>query len=896
MASAKELLAKGERDAAVIQLKNMLQQAPDNGEARLMLGQAMFDDGDYLAAEKELSRALELGQPHERVLPAHVLTLLALGKLEAVVTEVQKYKLFNPDAVAATQTALGDAFRGLGNSGKATEAYAVAIAAVPGYPRARLGQAVVIAAEGRLDEALMRTDEVIAAAPTLVEARGFRAQILLAKGDREGAKKAVQEAIAADERHLPSRLALITMLIDDQDFEEAARLIEGTRKVAPGDLRVTFLDALLALRRGEWERARQQVQQVLKFVPDDLASLELAGAIDLHDKQFVSAESSLRTVVARAPDRVRARVLLVRTYLGMGQPNKAKEVLQPLVDRGLIYQPRLQLLAGETYLANGDTQKATAHFEAAVKGSDAQQAVARTRLGQIALATGRTEEGFQQLEAASELGVVAYQAEMILILGHIQRRDLDKAMAAVKALEKKQPNNPQTFEMYGMVNLAKGDLDAARKSFDKVLELQPANLSAAYNLAQLDLVQKKPDDARKRYEAMIAKQPNNDELYLALAQYQARTGATPEAIAGTLQRAIKASPQAASPRLALIELQLRAGDTKAALATAQDALAAIPSEPRLLDAAGVAQQTAGEINQAISTYNKLASLQPQAVQPLYRLVSLYLGQKDTDKAIESLRRVQKIAPIDRDLVPQLVAAYFAAGRQEDALKEVRELQRRAPKSAGALALEGDIYLAQSKFSEAERMYLAALKLEPKANAVAIKRHAVLAAAGKNAEAEAWGKKWISENPRDASMRLYLGQQALGAGNLKAAAAHYQAAIGIEPGNVEALNNLALVGGELKDPKALGYAQRAVKAAPNNPDVLDTYGMLLVKEGEADKGLLVLERARKLAPARNDLRLHHAKALIKAGRKDDARKELEALQGVDGNFIGKEEVPGLLKGL
>jgi predicted Zn-dependent protease len=52
----------------------------------------------------------------------------------------------------------------------------------------------------------------------------------------------------------------------------------------------------------------------------------------------------------------------------------------------------------------------------------------------------------------------------------------------------------------------------------------------------------------------------------------------------------------------------------------------------------------------------------------------------------------------------------------------------------------------------------------------------------------------------------------------------------------------------------------------------------------------------MAPTRNDLRLNYAKALAKAGRKDDARRELQALQGVKENFPGKDEVAGLLKGL
>ena len=180
--------------------------------------------------------------------------------------------------------------------------------------------------------------------------------------------------------------------------------------------------------------------------------------------------------------------------------------------------------------------------------------------------------------------------------------------------------------------------------------------------------------------------------------------------------------------------------------------------------------------------------------------------------------------------------------------------------------------------------------------MAIKLHSVLAAQGKAAEASALGKKWLAENPKDTAMLLYLGDRELGARNLKAAAAHYQAALAIQPGSVVALNNMAWIAGELGDPKALGYAARAARLAPNDAGVLDTYGMLLVKKGEFDKALPILEQARKIAPTRNELRVNYARALAAAGRKDDARKELEALQGVKQDFPGKDEVAGLLKGL
>ena len=894
MSSAKEYLAKGDKNAAVIQLKNLIQQTPDDGEARLLLGQTQLDLLDFASAEKEFRRALELKQPDEKVLPLLAQAMFELNEHEKFVKEFGDRKLADPQAEATFKAFLAESYLRRGQTQQARDAYAAALAAVPGDPKARVGQATLAAMEGKTEEALKVADEVIAASPKLAEAHALRSDLLLAKGDRAGAKASLEQAVAANGNFVPARFALVTLLIDEKAYDQAAAQLAETQKLAPRDVRVSYFSSLLAFRKGETQKAKDQILQVLKVAPDNVPSLVLAGAIDLQLKSLESAEASLQRAVGRAPGHVGARRLLVATQLRRGRALQAKETLQPLIERGMPNDPQLLLLAGETYLANGDVKGATAFYQAASAKGELQQVAAKTRLGQIALATGKTEEGFKELEAASELDEGSYQADLALITNHLRRKEFDKAMAAVQALEKKQPKNPLTFQMYGIVHMTKRDVPAARRNFEKALELQPSYLPAARNLGMLDLLEKRPEDARKRFEGMIAKEPKNDQLYLALADIQARTGADVKEVIATVQRAVDADPQSATARLALINLHLRNKDAKAALSAAQAANAAFPSDVRIVEAFGVAQENAGEINQAVETYNRLATLAPQAPQPLLRLAGLYVRQKQTDKAIDALRRAQKLVPNPRDVVPQLVQALMAGDRASDALKETRELQKRDPKFAGAWALEGDIHASQKKWPDAEKAYREALKLEPKANAVAIRLHSVLAAANKTAEADALAKKWIADNPKDTSMRLYLAERDLRAKNYKSAATQYQAVLGQEPNNVAALNNLAWVLGELGDPKALDHAQRAVSLVPNNAATLDTLGMLLVKKGEASKGLEYLERARKLAPERYDIRLNYAKSLASAGQKDAARKELEALQSEPADFPGKSEIPALLK--
>src|SRR5687768_5715153 len=62
--------ARGEKSAAVIEIKNALAQDSANVEAHVLLGTVSADLGELLDAEKALHSALELGAEPGHVLPA----------------------------------------------------------------------------------------------------------------------------------------------------------------------------------------------------------------------------------------------------------------------------------------------------------------------------------------------------------------------------------------------------------------------------------------------------------------------------------------------------------------------------------------------------------------------------------------------------------------------------------------------------------------------------------------------------------------------------------------------------------------------------------------------------------------------------------------------------------
>lgn len=875
IASAKDYEAKGDHSAAVIQLKNALQQAPDNGEARLLLGLALLETRDPAAAEKELRRALELKQPENKVAPGLARSLFEIREFNTLFKEFGNRKFEDPAVESRVRTYVGEAFLASGDTVKAAQAFEAALQAAPDHVLARVGQTRLALRESRVEDAIRLADEVIKAAPQMGDAYALKSDALLATGDRDGARALLRTALKADPASLPAHFSLISLALDDGAFDDAAAQIEAARKVARGDLRMSYFDGLLAYRKSDVNKARDHVLQVLKRAPDHVPTLVLAGAIELQAGQAATAEEHLRKALTRAPSHVGARRLLVATLLRSAQPARALEVLQPLVSGGVEAAPAMLMLAGETYLANGDLRQASSYFEQAAQ-IDGQIVAARTRLGQIALAQGHADEGIRELEAAAGADAKDNQADIALVMSHLRRHDGAKALAAANALVKKQPDNPVSFQLLGGVQLLQKDRAGARASFERALQVSPNFLPAAFSLANLDLGEKKPDAARKRLAALLEKDPKNEQVILAQAEVEFRSGGPGKDVAALLQSAIGANTQSPNARIALINHYLRNKDPRAALTAAQDAAAALPKDARVIEALALAQEAAGETNLAMDSINRLIQMRPGMPEPLLRLASLHARGGNYDRAIDVLQRAQKVAPENRQIDRDLVGMMITQGKPDLALRQARELQKRAPKYVGGYVLEGDVHLTQKKFGDAERAYRDALKVEPNGGPVAAKLVASLFAGGRVAEAEAFSTRWLVDNPRDANVRTLLADRAMRARDYKRAASHYQAVVSVDPNNVIALNNLAWIGGESGDAKAIGYAERAAKLAPQSASVLDTLGTLLVKRGETSRGLEYLTKARELAPARFDLRLSHARALVFSGQKDAARKELRAI--------------------
>ncbi len=892
LAEARQFQQKGDDKSAVIQLKNALQKDPNNGEARYLLGTVYNEAGDGKSAEKELRKALEMRQDSAKAMPALGRALLLQGEFQKVLDEIKPVDGGNADSSAQILTLRGNASLALGRNDEAKAAFGQALGLHADDAGALLGQAQVALVEKDADRAAALVEQALAKTPGNIEAWLFKGSLQRLRHDNDGAIAAFGQALKIQPRNVNALIDRASVQFDLGKLDAAKADIDAARKIAPNSLIGAYMQAQLDFRQGKFAAALDTLQQVLRVAPEHMPSVLLAGAAEYALGSLQQAETHLTQFLDKDPGDLYARKLLVSTLLKGNQAQRAMEVLQP----GLRQAPQdaqLLALASEVYTQARQVAKGTQYLEQAA-ALEPNNAVLRTRLGESHLAMGEPERGIAELESAAQLDPAQTKADAVLVLTHIARREFDQALQAALKLEKKQPDKPITYNLLGLAYLGGKDLGNARKSFERALSLQPDYLPAAVSLARMDFQAKDFERARKRFKDIIAKDGKNVRAMIALAQFEYTTGSAGEFVVW-LEKAIKADPAALAPRLMLGEHYLQSHEPRKALSVAAEAKASFPGQPDVLNLLGRAQFASGEKDGAVATYQGLVSAQPQSPLAYYQLATVQVATENYPAAEDSLKKALQLKPDYLEAEGALAYLEMRSKHPKEAARIVQQVQRQYPKLAGGWALEGDILMLEKQYAQAAKAYEKAYGLA-KSGALAIRSYQSLILAGNPKGAEARIQQWLLENPADSGVRLYLAGVYLTARQNKAAMEQYRQVLQRDPNSLVALNNLATLYQQEKDPRALEHAEQAYKLKPDSGATMDTLGWILVEQGKSARGLELLRKAATLNPENPEIRFHLAAALAKSGDKAGARRDLEALLAGRDKFPQREAAEALLKQL
>lgn len=890
VSQARTSIANGDVRAAVIQLKSAVDKDNKNFEARFLLGTLQLQQGEFESAEKEFRRAREAGMPTERVDPLLAKAWLLQGEFQRVLDEIPEPA---PDtkAGAALLAVRGDAQLGLKQMEQARATLARAQATAPNDPEVNLFKARLALAEGNRDAAMAAIEAALKTDPAHRDSWAFKGDLLRATGKLKDAIAAYQAVLKIDPQNSGARLALADIAMAENRLADARREVDAILKNSPHNLLARYTQASIDFRENKIETARDRLAAVLKTAPDYLPAVLLSGAIEYALGNLQSAETSLNKVVKAAPRHPYALRLLAATQLRLGRVNEAERTISVL-DPERSDDAGTHVIAGEIALAKNQPAKATTHFEKAAKISPESAAI-RTTLGISRMAQG-DDRAMEDLLAASNLEGGSGRADVLVILEQFKKKQFDAALASIDALQRKLPASPVPWNYRGAAYIGKKDTTKARESFEHALKIEPQFFPAAANLARLDLMENKRDLARSRFEAVLKADPKNVQAMLALADY-ARSNRDEKAYVGWLEKAAKTNPKAHQPHMLLAAYWLAKGNSAKALVSAREAFNAQPRNPATLELLGSAYFANKDLANALSSFRKLVDQYPDRADLHLKLAQVQIAMKSVDDARKSLQKATKLKPDLVDAQLMLGNLELRSGRFDSATKIAEQIQHQRPDLSAGFVLEGEVALARKQYPAAIAAFERAHDISA-SGATLIRLHRAMAGAGRSVEGEKRLADWLAAHPKDHRTRLYLAERLSARGQYKAATDHYLQLNKQTPGNAVVLNNLASTLSELKDKRALSFAEQAFKLSPESPAIMDTLGWALVNGGQAERGIKLLQKALSKAPDAAEIQYHLAVGYAQKGDRTRARQELKRLLDSGRAFRQEEQAQQMLKQL
>jgi putative PEP-CTERM system TPR-repeat lipoprotein len=336
----------------------------------------------------------------------------------------------------------------------------------------------------------------------------------------------------------------------------------------------------------------------------------------------------------------------------------------------------------------------------------------------------------------------------------------------------------------------------------------------------------------------------------------------------------------------------QSGNAEISLTIAREAFQLAPTLDRAIVLLARAELRNGSGEGAVERLLSLAGDFPKSAGVAFELARAHVVTREMSFARQGFERVLVLDENHVGAKLGLGRVALSEAKPERAIEIARQFQQSYPERVEGFALEGDAQLSVPNPDAAIIAYKAAFALQ-RLNRLVLGLSRAHLANGDVVKARETLNIWLREHPDDVAVRTAFADFALTLGEVSTAISRYERIVEQFDDQVGVLNNLAYLYHQRNDDRALGLAKKAYSLAPTHPGVLDTYGWLLVENGEANRGLPILQRSVERSPKNGEHRYHLGVALAKVSRHKEARAMLLSVVKMDGDFPEKEKAAELL---
>ena len=612
----------------------------------------------------------------------------------------------NADALAL----LADLTRFAGDEPKAAETYEKAVKIAPSNHAMRLSLVSIYIGANEYDKAIKHLEVVLKAVPESATANFLYATIEFRREKYVEARNRGVRVLNVQGNHVPSLLLVGASAFVTNDFPIAEKALRRALALAPGHI---YARKLLGASLVRIKQPRQALDELLPLVKRFSKDADLFTAIgeaylDLGD--YSKATEFLERAAAIAPKDASARIGLGRTRLASGELDRAIEDLEAanvLAPQGrtaklLLAMAHLQRkefdraieligtmdakqrtnpvalnLLGGAHVGKQDFRAAMKYFDQALATSpDYMPAV--LNLVQLYMREKDARAAVRRLEAVVKHNPNNVDAMFALaaILADIPE-EREEAMRWLERAQEASPDSPEPLLQLARYHLGRGAPQDALKAAQRGLELKIHRVEMLDSLGQIQFAAGGFRQALDTYVRMVSEHPKLPLAHFRLGTVQ-RLTANEAGARQSFRNALALQPTFLEAKVALTQLEVKAGNTSTALKLADEIIQQFPKS-----AFGLVLK--GDV---LALSNRFAEAIPV-------LEAAYAREKNAQ------------------LVLKLHQAYAQAGKIESGEKVVDDWLQQQPKDMRTRQIIAEYSMSIKRFHVAQKHYEALAQMMPK---------------------------------------------------------------------------------------------------------------------------------------------------------------------------------------
>ncbi|WP_163096142.1 tetratricopeptide repeat protein [Acidithiobacillus ferrianus] len=425
-----------------------------------------------------------------------------------------------------------------------------------------------------------------------------------------------------------------------------------------------------------------------------------------------------------------------------------------------------------------------------------------------------------------------FEAALLLTTG----KD-EQAIQLLQATLARFPDNPNVTLQLAELLVSHGRSGEARRLLSALADKDPDSASAYYALGRIDLAEKRPEHAISWLDKATSLRPDWQEAAIGLAEALQATHNFTAALQ-TMQSFTASHPDATFARQYLAFLYLKMGGLTQAYRIYQQLAQQYPDDPDIALSLGLMDINRADWKGAETALWRARELAPQSPAPLYYLGRLYESQGRWAEALQWYQRIHS-GPLHPEAELRSARVEYLLGHHENAMKKLQKLATEHPQEARIPLLEVELLRSNGHLHQALQAVNLALQRMPD-------------------QADLWYAQGVVYE----QLKDYPAMENA-----------MRTVIRLVPDSAEAYNFIgySLVERHRQLAEAQKLLSKALRLAPENPEILDSVGWLLHLQGDNSKALEYLQKAHAGLPDDAEVSAHLGRVLWSLGRHPEARQ-------------------------